>query len=114
MLFIDRLLSILIILGSAGHTLGVLKYYKGQPHPLFWSLCATVLMLVLAAINLLRSSRPRDRGLAWVAAASSTADVVISICFGHLIGNLLDVRAVSFAIVALGLTAFSLKTALRG
>ena len=59
MLIADRLLSILLILGAAGHTLGVVKFYKGQPHPLFWSLCATVLILLVAAVNLLRTRRPR-------------------------------------------------------
>jgi hypothetical protein len=114
MLVVDRILSGLLILGALGHTLGVLKFYKGQPHPLFWALCGTVLILLLAAINLLRAARPHDHGLAWVAAAASASYVVISIAFGFLVQNPLDPRAVTFALVSLGLTAFSLRTAFMG
>ena len=64
MKYIDRGLSVLLIVGAALHTLGVLKFYRGQPHPLFWALCETLLVLLLAAINLLRTYRPGDRGLA--------------------------------------------------
>ena len=114
MLVLDRILSGLLILGALGHTLGVMKFYKGQPHPLFWALSGTVLILLLAAINLLRSARPHDQGLAWLAASGSAAYMVISIAFGFLVKNPFDLRAVIFALTALGLTAFSLRTALVG
>jgi len=112
MLFVDRILSGLLILGAIGHTLGVIKFYRGQPHPLYWSLCATLLIVLLAAVNLLRADRPRDVGLAWVATGANLAYVGISIGFGVLIGNLFDVRAVTFAAVALGLAILSLRGAL--
>jgi len=113
MRMLDRILSGLLILGAIGHTLGVLKFYRGQPHPLFWSLCASILILLLAAVNLLRADRPGDRGLAWVAAGASLAYAGISVAFGgFLMGNYLDPRAVGFAAISLGLTAFSLRTAL--
>ena len=114
MLIFDRLLSVLLVLGAIGHTLGVLKFYRGQPHPLFWALCATLLILLLAAVNLLRADRPGDHGLAWVAAGASAAYVGVSIAFGVLVGNPWDVRALSFAAVALCLTALSVRGALLG
>ena len=109
---LDRGLSGLLILGAIGHTLGVLKFYRGQPHPLFWALCETLLVLLLAAVNLLRTDRPADRGLAWVATAASAAYILVSVEFGMLMGNLLDPRAVTFGLVSLGLTIFGLRTAL--
>ena len=109
---LDRGLSGLLILGAIGHTLGVLKFYRGQPHPLFWALCETLLVLLLAAVNLLRTDRPADRGLAWVATAASAAYILVSVEFGMLMGNLLDPRAVIFGLVSLGLTIFGLRTAL--
>ena len=113
MRIVDRILSGLLILGAIAHTLGVLKFYRGQPHPLFWSLCASVLILLLAAVNLLRADRPGDRGLAWVAAIASLSYAGICFVFGgYLIGNYLDPRAVGFGVVSLALAAFSLRTAL--
>jgi hypothetical protein len=109
---LDRGLSGLLILGAIGHTLGVLKFYRGQPHPLFWALCETLLVLLLAAVNLLRTDRPADRGLAWVATAASAAYILVSVEFGMLMGNLLDPRAVIFGLVSLGSTIFGLRTAL--
>jgi hypothetical protein len=105
---LDRGLSGLLILGAIGHTFGVLKYYRGQPHPLFWALGGTLLILLLAAVNLLRTDRPSDRGLAWIATAASAAYILVSIEFGLL----LDPRAVIFGLVSLGLTIFGLRTAL--
>jgi len=112
MLLLDRILSGLLILGAVGHTLGVIKFYKGQPHPLFWALCFTALILLLAALNLLRAVRPMDHGLAWLAAIASLVFAGISVGFGFLVDNPVDVRAVSFAVVSLGLTALSLRQAL--
>ena len=110
---LDRILSSLLILGAIGHTLGVSKYYRGQPDPLFWALSATLLVLLVAAINLLRVSRPGDRGLAWLAAGASLAYAGVSVAFGLVIANnIADVRAVSFAAISLALTALSLRGAL--
>lgn len=110
---VDRLLSILLALGAAGHTFGVLDYYRAQPDALFWSLAATLLMLLLAAINLLRSWRPADAALAWIAAAGSAGYLVVTICFGRLIGTLADPRVIMFGLISLGLTAFGVSGALR-
>jgi len=110
--WIDRSLSALLILGAIGHTLGVLDFYK-DPDTLFWSLTATLLIILLAALNLLRSWRPGDRALAALAASASAAYFVDTIFFGRLVGNLADFRVILFGAISLGLTVFGLRDALK-
>lgn len=112
MLLIDRLLSALMIIGAAGHTFGSVRFYHDQPHARFWALNGTLVILFVAAINLLRTFRPGDQLVAWVAVASSAIYVVVALGFGQLIGNLFDPRALGFALVALALCFFSLRAAL--
>jgi len=107
-----RTLVGLLMLGAAGHTIGSLKFYKDQPHALFWALCVSVLIVVIAAMNWLRADRPQDPGLAWVTAAATLAYAGISIGFGFLIGNPMDWRALSFAAVSLALVGLSVHSAL--
>ena len=109
---IDRLFAWILVLGGVLHGVGSYVGYKHEPVTMLWSLCATVLTLLIAAINLLRTSRPADRTLAWIAFAGSLAWAVAAFTFGALIGNVFDVRALVHGIAALALTGFSLKTAL--
>jgi hypothetical protein len=111
MRWLDRGLSLLLIVGGVAHTFGVLSFYK-DPHTLFWSLTASVLIALLAAVNLLRSWR-RDRVLAAIAAAASAAYFVDTLYFGRLIGDMTDFRVILFAVIAFGLTAFGVRDALR-
>ena len=113
MRYLDKGLAILLVINATGHTLGVLRYYHGQPDALFWSLTATVLILLLAAINLLRAARPGDRALAWITTGANGAYAVVVAAFGlYLVHNPFDPRAVVLTLVSLGLMAFSLRTAL--
>ena len=112
MKWIDRALSCLLILGGVGHTFGVISFYK-DPHTLFWALTASVLIFLIAAINLLRTWRPYDRALATLTACASAAYFVITLRFGELIGSLTDFRVILFGLLSLGLTAFSLRDAMR-
>ena len=111
MRWIDRGLSALLILGGVAHTFGVLNFYK-DPHTLFWSLTASILIFLLAALNLLRSWRPNDRAWAAIAAVGSAAYFVDVLCFGRLIGDMTDFRVILFGVISLGLTGFSLRDAL--
>jgi hypothetical protein len=113
MKWIDRGLSCLLILGGIGHTFGVLDFYRDS-QTLFWSLTASELIFLLAAINLLRSSRPNDRALATIAACASAAYLMFTLRFGQIIGNITDFRVILFAVITIGLTAFSLRDAMRG
>ena len=113
MRYLDRLLSGLLILGAVGHTVGVTEFYRGQPDALFWSLCAGLLMLLVAAINLLRSWRPGDRAIAWLSAAASASYLVVTVGFGRLIGSMADPRVIGFALISVGLLFFSVSGAVR-
>ena len=113
MRIVDRLLSLLLILGGIGHTFGVLDFYRNQPDALFWSLTASVLIFLLGAINLLRTWRPGDRALALITTVASAAYLVITIGFGQLIDNMADPRVLVFGVISLGLVAFGLKGAMR-
>lgn len=112
MKWIDRGLSALLILGGIGHTLGVLDFYK-DPHTLFWSLTASELIFLLAAINLLRTWRPADRTLAILTSCASAAYLVFTLRFGQLIGNMTDFRVILFGVLTAGLTAFGLRQAMQ-
>ena len=110
MKWIDRALSGLLILGGVAHTLGVMDFYA-DPQTLFWSLTASELIFLLAAINLLRTWRPGDRALAAITAVATAAYFLFTLRFGQIIGNLVDFRVILFAALSLGLTAFSIRDA---
>lgn len=112
MRWIDRGLSLLLILGGIGHTYGVLNFYK-EPHALFWSLTDSALVFLIAAINLLRSWRADDRALAAIAAAGCVANLVIAIGVGRLISDMLAFPVLLMGGLSLGLLAFSARDAFR-
>lgn len=108
---LDRTLGGLLLLGGVGHTLGVMQFYAGQPMILFWSLAAGGLIFLLAALNFLRAGRPRDRALAWMTLTGTLCQLVITLRFGVLIGDLLDPRVIFFSVVCVGLAGFGLRGA---
>jgi hypothetical protein len=112
MKWVDRGLSCVLILGGLGHTYGVLNFYR-DPQTLFWSLTASILVFLLAAVSLLRTWRPGDRALAGIAACGSAAYLIATLRFGQIIGNLADPRIILFGVLTLGLTAFGLRDAMR-
>lgn len=109
----DRVLAVLLLLGAVGHTFGAIQAYSHQPVSLLWALCASVLVALLGALNLLRAGRPADRALAWIAAAGTACWLVAAVAFGVVIRRPTDPRVVVFVVVCAGLIAFSLQTALR-
>ncbi|HTZ57346.1 MAG TPA: hypothetical protein VMB49_04580 [Acidobacteriaceae bacterium] len=113
MKILDRVLSCLLILGGAGHTAGSLQFYKADPMTQLWSLCASLFLFLLGAINLVRAGRRDDKALAWICLAGGLCWIGASIRFGWLIGNLLDFRAVVFVVITLGLCAMCLRTLTR-
>jgi hypothetical protein len=112
MKWIDRGLSGLLVLGGTGHTFGVIGFYK-DAHTLFWALTASVLIFLLAAINLLRTWRPGDRALAILTSCASAAYLMITLRFGQLIGDLADPRVILFGFLSLGLTGFGIRDAMK-
>ena len=110
---VDRILSVLLVLGAVGHTFGVMQYYRDQPDALFWSLCAGFLIVLVAVINLVRTARTGDRAIAWTAAGASLGYLVVTLGFGRLIGNMADPRVIGFTLISLGLFYFSVTGALK-
>jgi len=109
---VDRILAGLLLLGAIGHTFGVSRFYAGQPMLLFWALSAGAITFLLAALNFMRAGRPGDRNFAWVTVAGTLCQLVITLRFGVLIGNMLDPRVIFFSLVSLGLAGFGVRTAL--
>jgi hypothetical protein len=107
---LDRILACILILGALGHGFGSYLAYKHEPVTMLWALSTSALWVLIGTINLLRSSRPTDRPLAWIAFAWSLAHAISGFAFGVLIGNVFDFRALINGVVALGLASFSMKT----
>ena len=106
---IDRVLAVLLSLGAIGHTVGSIAAFRNQPATLLWALCASALIALVSAINLLRTWRPGDRLLAWIAVTGTLSWLVASIAFGVIIGRLIDPRVVVFVVLTIGLLAFGIK-----
>jgi hypothetical protein len=113
MKIIDRIFAGILILGGLLHGLGSFRMYAHEPMTLLWSLCATLLTLLVAAVNLLRVAHPGDRPLAWISFAGSLSWAVAAFAAGVLIHNVLDPRPMMHWVTALVLTGFSLKTVLK-
>lgn len=110
---VDRSLAVLLIIaGGGGHAAGAIATYHDQPIALLSALCVSVLGILIGALNLLRTARPNDRALAWLAVGATAAWLIISVILGFLIGNLLDPRVIGFVLITAGLIYFGLTTAL--
>jgi hypothetical protein len=79
---------------------------------LLWALSATLFILLLAAVHLLRTSRPGDHTLAWISVVGALCQVAAAVTFGELIGDPADPRVIGFSAICLGLAGFGLSTAL--
>jgi hypothetical protein len=108
----DRICGWILLLGAVGHSMGSLQAYGHRPELLLWAECATLMLLLLGALNLLRVGRPGDHALAWVSFAGCIGWLIAVMAFGKLIGNYLDFRFLTQGIVTLALAGFSLRTAL--
>jgi hypothetical protein len=110
---LDRLFGCLMFLGGIGHGIGSYQFYKSQPMNLLWALSASFATFLLAALNLLRAGRPGDSSLAWTSFVGCLVQAGFAVCFGLLIGKMLDFRPLVSAIIALVLAVFSLRTAIQ-
>jgi hypothetical protein len=112
MRIVDRIFAWVLVLGGIGHGMGSYLGYRHEPVTMLWSLNASALAFIVAALNLLRAGRPEDRPLAWIAFSGSLFLAASAFTFGALIHNVLDPRPTMHYIAALALAGFSLKTAL--
>lgn len=110
---VDRSLAVLLIIaGGGGHAAGAIATYHNRPIELLSGLGVSALAVLIGALNLLRTARPNDRALAWLAVGATATWLLISVILGVLIGNLLDPRIIGFVLITAGLIYFSLATAL--
>lgn len=110
---LDRVLGWLLVVNGLLHGLGSWTAYHHSPDLLLWALSASLAALLLAALNLLRASRPQDRPLAWVSLGGCVAWIAVALGFGQVIGNASDPRALIHAINAAALAAMSVRTIVR-
>ena len=111
---LDRIFGWLLVVGGLLHAWGSWTGYRSSPELLLWAWSGSLAALLLAALNLLRVTRPHDRALAWVSFAGCLAWIAVALGFGKAIGNVLDPRALIHAINAALLAAMSLRTVRLG
>ncbi|MGD0642250.1 MAG: hypothetical protein ABSC22_16000 [Roseiarcus sp.] len=109
---LDRVFGALLLVGSALHAFGSISYYRFGAQELVWALSGSLAGGLTAAVNLVRSGRPDDTTLSWIALVASVCWIAVAMGFGAAIGNLVDPRVLWHAICALALAVFSLRTAL--
>ena len=109
---VDRVFGALLLIGSALHSYGSVVSYKFGTPELIWALSGSFAGGLTAAVNLMRSGRPGDHALAWLAAVASCLWLAIAVGFGAAIGNVFDFRGLWHAVCAAMLAVFSLRTAL--
>lgn len=102
----------ILVLSGIGHAVGSYIGYKSDPMTLLWALCASLAVLLLAAINLLRANRHGDRSLSWICFFGNLAWLAACITFARLLGNPFDIRPGLQGIAALALAGFSVLSAL--
>ena len=108
--YLDRLFGALLLLGSLLHSYGSISSYRFGSQELVWALSGSLAGGLISVLNLIRSGRPEDLTLAWIAFAGSLSWVAVAVSFGLSVGNLFDPRVLWHAISALALAGFSLRT----
>jgi hypothetical protein len=107
----DRMFSCILILSCILHGFGAYVVYKNDPLTLLWALCAVLLGILLAILNLLRAGRHADRALGWICLAGNLTWSVAAFTYTVLLHNIFDVRGSIDCITGLALVIFSLPMA---
>jgi hypothetical protein len=110
---VDRTFGWLLVICGLLHTIGPVEAYRSRPETLVWALSATLTILLLAALNLLRIGRPGDKTLAWISFAGCVGWLAIAIAFGAVIGNIMDLRVVGVGFITVVLAIFSIQSVRR-
>ncbi len=110
---IDRLFGVLLILGACGHTVGTILWTLPMSGIFIWSLGSSLAVALLGTLNIVRAGRPHDKTLAAITTVGSACWAILAFAFGVSIGNVLDPRPLSHALIAGVLTIFGSLTFLR-
>lgn len=109
MVWLDRILSVLLILAGIVHCVHSPHYFADELG-VFWSVGGALFVILVGAIHLLRASRPGDCGLAWVCLVSGLVWIAMAFWFGHITGRVVDVHVLAVVVVTAGLCAFSIRS----
>jgi hypothetical protein len=109
---LDRVFGCLLFLGGIGHGLGSYEAYGKDPMALLWALSGSFAVFLLASVNLLRAGRKGDRALGWISLVGCAVWIGFVLCFGRLIGNMLDFRVLVNLVVTVALGIFSVRSVL--
>ena len=107
---LDRIFCGLLILSGILHAWVTIRENGHDPGVLLWSLCASLFIFLLGAVNWVRSGRQGDRTLSWIALIFNLCWIGVCLQFGRVIHDMRDFRVVDSTIVALVLCAMSLRT----
>lgn len=107
---VDRIFGCLLVLASAGHTVGTILWTQPMSGIFIWSLGSSLAGALLGTLNIVRSGRPEDKTLAAITAVGTACWALVTFGFGKSIGNLLDPRPLSHIVISLVLVIFSAVT----
>ena len=105
----DSIFGWLLILASLMHSYGSLHSYSNAPVTLVWAQAGALAGIMLAAVNLLRIGRPKDRALAWVSLGGCLAWVAVAVAFGAASGNVFDPRPITHMVIGAVLAMMSVR-----
>jgi hypothetical protein len=107
---VDQVFGWLLVLGAAGHTLGTILSLSVKSDAFIWSLGSSLAAALLGTLNIIRAGRPQDKPLAVITAVGTACWALVAVGFGLSIGNVLDPRPASHAIISIVLVIFSIQT----
>jgi hypothetical protein len=110
---IDRIFGWLLILGSAGHTIGTVLWTEPMSGIFLWSLGSSLAAALLGVLNLVRAGRRQDKTLALITTIGTAFWAALALTFGFSIHNVLDPRAMTHFIVSVVLVIFGVRTLSR-
>ena len=111
---IDYFFSALLILLSAGHGIPGTLMRDGWDSPeAVWSFSGSVAAWLVAAINILRTGRPEDKGVAVVALLGSLSWIGLMVWLAIVADMVLDIRIWLFVGTAAALAGFGFRTLRR-
>ncbi|HTV04532.1 MAG TPA: hypothetical protein VME86_04125 [Acidobacteriaceae bacterium] len=109
MVWLDRSFSGLLILAGIVHAVDSFHYYSDEL-TLLWSVCASLFIILIGVIGLMRASRPGDRALGWICLVSGLAWIAVAVWFGQVTGDPTRIHLLIVIAVTLGMCVFSVRT----
>ena len=109
MAWLDRALSILLIVAGIVHAVDSFSFYRDEL-TLLWAVCGALFVILIGAISLLRASRPGDRALGWICLVSELVWIAVVIWFGQITFGLLRLHILVVLAVTVGMCVFSVRT----